>query len=175
MARPIRDLIAEALGEGPDWETRVDSSAIAAAARGLDDDRLWAVHEGLRYLLFHYIREEARHRWRDYWKDPAKLAGSVALLSPNVLTLGFARRFATYKRADLLFRDPERVRRLLTNPRRPVQIIFAGKAHPADEPGKRVLQRIFMAAPGPPLQGRAALLEAYAIHLAQREGAGGGG
>jgi starch phosphorylase len=172
MARPIRTLIAEALGEGPDWETRVDSSTIAAAARGLDNDRLWAVHEGLRYLLFHYVREEARHRWRDYWKDPAKLAGSGALLSPNVLTLGFARRFATYKRADLLFRDPERLRRLLTNPRRPVQIIFAGKAHPADEPGKRVLQRIFMAAQDPTFEGRIAFLEDYEIHLAQRMVAG---
>lgn len=172
MARPIRNLIGEALGDGPDWETRVDSSTIAAAARGLDDDRLWAVHEGLRYLLFHYIREEARHRWRDYWKDPAKLAGSGALLSPNVLTLGFARRFATYKRADLLFRDPERLRRLLTNPRRPVQIIFAGKAHPADEPGKRVLQRIFMAAQDPTFEGRIAFLEDYEIHLAQRMVAG---
>jgi len=172
MARPIRNLIAEALGEGPDWETRVDSRTIAEAARGLDDDRLWAVHEGLRYLLFHYIREEARHRWRDYWKDPAKLAGSGALLSPNVLTLGFARRFATYKRADLLFRDPERLRRLLTNPRRPVQIIFAGKAHPADEPGKRVLQRIFMAAQDATFEGRIAFLEDYEIHLAQRMVAG---
>ena len=172
MARPIRNLIGEALGDGPDWETRVDSSTIAAAARGLDDHRLWAVHEGLRYLLFHYIREEARHRWRDYWKDPAKLAGSGALLSPNVLTLGFARRFATYKRADLLFRDPERLRRLLTNPRRPVQIIFAGKAHPADEPGKRVLQRIFMAAQDPTFEGRIAFLEDYEIHLAQRMVAG---
>ena len=172
MARPIRNLIGEALGDGPDWETRVDSSTIAEAARGLDDDRLWAVHEGLRYLLFHYIREEARHRWRDYWKDPAKLAGSGALLSPNVLTLGFARRFATYKRADLLFRDPERLRRLLTNPRRPVQIIFAGKAHPADEPGKRVLQRIFMAAQDPTFEGRIAFLEDYEIHLAQRMVAG---
>src|SRR5213594_3971696 len=172
MARPIRDLIAEALGEGPDWETRVASSTIAAAVRGLDDDRLWAVHEGLRHLLFHYIREEARHRWRDYWKDPAKLAGSGALLSANVLTLGFARRFATYKRADLLFRDPERLRRLLTNPRRPVQIIFSGKAHPADEPGKRVLQRIFMAAQDPTFEGRIAFLEDYEIHLAQRMVAG---
>jgi len=100
------------------------------------------------------------------------LAGSGALLSANVLTLGFARRFATYKRADLLFRDPERLRRLLTNPRRPVQIIFAGKAHPADEPGKRVLQRIFMAAQDPTFEGRIAFLEDYEIHLAQRMVAG---
>ena len=172
MARPIRDLIAETLGEGPEWESRVDSKTIADAARGFDDDRLWRAHEGLRYLLFHYIREEARHRWRDYWKDPAKLAGAGALLSPNVLTLGFARRFATYKRTDLLFRDPERLRKLLTNPRRPVQIIFSGKAHPADEPGKRVLQRIFTAAQDPTFEGRIAFLEDYEIHLAQRMVAG---
>ncbi len=170
MARPIRELLAEALG--PDWESQADPAAIAAAVHGLDDARLWAVHESLRHLLFHYVREEARHRWRDYWKDPAKLAGAGALLSPNVLTLGFARRFATYKRADLLFRDPERLRRLLTDPRYPVQIIFSGKAHPADEPGKRVLQRVFMAAQDPSFEGRIAFLEDYELHLAQRMVAG---
>jgi starch phosphorylase len=170
MARPIRDLLAEALG--PEWETQADPATIAAAVHGLDDGRLWAVHESLRHLLFHYVREEARHRWRDYWKDPAKLAGAGALLSPNVLTLGFARRFATYKRADLLFRDPERLRRLLTDPRQPVQIIFSGKAHPADDPGKRVLQRIFMAAQDPSFEGRIAFLEDYELHLAQRMVAG---
>jgi starch phosphorylase len=170
MARPIRDLLTEQLGQ--DWESRADSSAVAAAARNLDDERLWAVHESLRNLLLHYIREEARHRWRDIWKEPVKLAGSGALLSPNVLTIGFARRFATYKRADLLFRDPERLRRLLTDSRRPVQIIFSGKAHPADEPGKRVLQRIFNAAQDPSFDGRIAFLEDYEMHIAQRMVAG---
>ena len=170
MARPIRDLLATSLGS--DWESHADPAAVAAAVRTLADDQLWAVHEGLRHLLFHYIREEARHRWRVYWKDPAKLAGAGALLSPNVLTLGFARRFATYKRADLLFRDPERLRRLLTDPRRPVQIIFSGKAHPADDPGKRVLQRVFAAAQDPTFEGRIAFLEDYELHLAQRMVAG---
>ena len=170
MARPIRDLLGEALG--PEWESQSDPAAIAAAVHALDDAKLWAVHESLRHLLFHYVREEARHRWRDYWKDPAKLAGAGALLSPNVLTLGFARRFATYKRADLLFRDPERLRRLLTDPRHPVQIIFSGKAHPADDPGKRVLQRVFMAAQDPSFEGRIAFLEDYELHLGQRMVAG---
>jgi len=81
----------------------------------------------------------------DKWKDAARLAGSGTLLSPAVFTIGFARRFATYKRADLLLRDKERLRRLLTDPSRPVQIVFAGKAHPADDPGKRVLQQVFLA------------------------------
>ncbi|HEV8510932.1 MAG TPA: alpha-glucan family phosphorylase, partial [Gemmatimonadales bacterium] len=92
--------------------------------------------------------------------------------SPSVLTLGFARRFATYKRADLLFRDPERLKRLVTDTRRPVQIIFSGKAHPADDPGKRVLQRVFAAAQDPSFEGRIAFLEDYELHLAQRMVAG---
>jgi starch phosphorylase len=166
MARPLRQLLAQHVG--PDWDTRPDTAPVAAGIRTLDDSALWAVHETLRQLLHNYIREEARHRWRDFWKDPAKLAGAGALLSPHILTIGFARRFATYKRADLLFRDPDRLRRLLTNPYRPVQIIFAGKAHPADDPGKRVLQRIFAAAQDPSFEGRIAFLEDYEMHLAQR-------
>jgi starch phosphorylase len=170
MARPIRDLLAESLGT--DWETRVEPAEVAAAVRALEDHRLWAVHDGLRHLLSHYIREEARHRWRYQWKDAAKLAGAGPLLSPSVLTLGFARRFATYKRADLLFRDADRLRRLITDTRRPVQIIFSGKAHPADDPGKRVLQRVFAAAQDPSFEGRIAFLEDYELHLAQRMVAG---
>ena len=170
MARPIRDLLAKSLGS--DWELEAEPAAVAAAVRAADDDRLWAVHDSLRHLLFHYIREEARHRWRDKWNDAAKLAASGALLSPAVLTVGFARRFATYKRADLLLHDRERLRRLLTDPRRPVQIIFSGKAHPADDPGKRVLQQVFMAAQDPSFEGRIAFLEDYEVHLAHRLVAG---
>jgi starch phosphorylase len=166
MGRALRELLAEHLG--PDWEAHQDDPAVWDGVLTLDNDKLWAVHEGLRQLLHNYIREEARHRWRDHWKDPAKLAGVGALLSPNVLTIGFARRFATYKRADLLFRDPDRLRRLLTNPRRPVQLVFAGKAHPADDPGKQILQRVYNAAQDPGFEGRIAFLEAYDLHLAQR-------
>ena len=170
MARPIRDLIAKSLGS--DWELEAEPAAVAAAVREIDDDRLWAAHDGLRQLLFHYIREEVRSRWRDKWKDAARLAGSGTLLSPAVFTIGFARRFATYKRADLLFRDKERLRRLLTDPSRPVQIVFAGKAHPADDPGKRVLQQVFLAAQDPSFEGRIAFLEDYEMHLAHRLVAG---
>ena len=170
MARPIRDLVAKSLGS--DWELEAEPAAVAAAVRETDDDRLWAAHDSLRQLLFHYIREEARVRWREKWKDAARLAGSGALLSPAVFTIGFARRFATYKRADLLFRDRERLRRLLTDPSRPVQIIFSGKAHPADDPGKRLLQQVFLAAQDPSFEGRIAFLEDYELHLAHRLVAG---
>jgi starch phosphorylase len=166
MARAVRELLA--LHLGTNWEAQLDVPYTWAGVLTLDDARLWAVHERLRHRLLNYIREEARHRWRDNWKDPAKLAAAGALLSPTALTIGFARRFATYKRADLLFRDEERLRRLLTDPHRPVQLIFAGKAHPEDDPGKRVLQRVFTAAQNPRFEGRIAFLEDYELHLAHR-------
>ncbi|MBI4420693.1 MAG: alpha-glucan family phosphorylase, partial [Gemmatimonadetes bacterium] len=141
MANPVREALAEHLG--PDWEERVDDPALWERVLALDDARLWTAHLQLKNVLHHFIREEGRRRWRDQWREPARLAGAGTLLSPNVMTIGFARRFATYKRADLIFRDVERLRRLLVNPRRPVQLVFGGKAHPADEPGKTMLQRVY--------------------------------
>jgi starch phosphorylase len=89
------------------------------------------------------------------------------LLAPVALTIGFARRFASYKRASLIFSDPERLKRLLNNRWRPVQIIFAGKAHPADDEGKRILQEVFKAACNPDLGGHIAFVENYDEQLAQ--------
>jgi starch phosphorylase len=88
------------------------------------------------------------------------------LLSPDVLTIGFARRFATYKRAELVFRDPDRLARILNNSRKPMQIIFAGKAHPADDGGKRVLQNIYRFASDPAFGGRVAFVDDYDLHVA---------
>ncbi len=166
MAQRVRLLLAQQLGA--DWEERFDEPGLWDKVLELDDEALWRTHERLRQVLHSYIREEARHRWRDHWRDPAKLAVAGTLLSPSALTVGFARRFATYKRADLLLRDSERLRRLLVNARRPVQFIFAGKAHPADDPGKEVLQRVYLAAQDPHYMGRIAFLEDYELHLAHR-------
>ncbi len=94
--------------------------------------------------------------------------GAGTLLSKEPLTIGFARRFATYKRADLLFRDEERLRRLLTNPWKPVQIIFSGKAHPADDGGKVILQRVWQATRDSSFAGRIAFVEDYDLHVAHR-------
>jgi starch phosphorylase len=96
------------------------------------------------------------------------VVGAGTLLSPAALTIGFARRFATYKRADLIFRDIERLRALLVSPTRPVQIIFAGKAHPADTPGKEVLRTVYGYTRDPRLEGRVAFIEDYELHLAHR-------
>src|SRR5512140_411496 len=147
MVPRLRALLSEHLGRH--WEDRLDEPGIWAGVLTLDPAALWHEHERLRQLLHNHIREEARRRWHEQWRDPAKLAVAGTLLSPTALTIGFARRFATYKRADLLFREPERLRRLLVNHRRPVQIVFAGKAHPADDPGKHVLQKVYAAAQDP--------------------------
>jgi starch phosphorylase len=89
------------------------------------------------------------------------------LLEAGLLTIGFARRFATYKRALLLFRDPARLKVILTDPRRPVQLVFAGKAHPADEAGKQLLQVVYQAAADPQFAGRIAMVEDYDMHVAR--------
>ena len=166
MSQRMRVLMKDLLGA--DWEERSDDPALWDRVMDLDDAKLWRAHERLRQVLHSYIREDARHRWRDYWRDPNKLAVAGTLLSPTAFTIGFARRFATYKRADLILRDSERLRRLLVNPRRPVQLVFAGKAHPADEPGKRILQRVYTMAQDPQFMGRLAFIEDYELHLAHR-------
>ena len=89
------------------------------------------------------------------------------MLDPSVLTIGFARRFATYKRADLILQDLPRLRRLLNDRWRPIQIIFAGKAHPSDEPGKRILQKVFNIGRDPSIGGRIAFVEDYGEQIAQ--------
>ncbi len=166
MANPLMDLLDEALGR--DWDSRRDEAGAWDAVLAIDDARLARVHEALKADLFAFMRDEARRRWRTQWGDPGRLAGAGALFSPETLTIGFARRFASYKRADLIFRDVERLRLLVTNPRRPVQLVFAGKAHPADEPGKQILQRVYSFTRDPRFEGRIAFLEDYELHLAHR-------
>jgi starch phosphorylase len=134
----------------------------------LDAAALWAVHAVLKARLMRSIREMARRRWADQWKEALHLVGAGTLLDHDALTIGFGRRFATYKRADLIFRDPDRLQRLLVNPWRPVQIVFAGKAHPGDEPGKRVLQSVYAHTREARFEGRIAFIEDYEMHVAHR-------
>lgn len=153
---------------GPDWHWRMDDAGFWAQVLTLDDQVLWHVHTELKAILLSYIREQARRRWAGEWKEAAHVVGAGTLLAPEALTIGFARRFATYKRSALLFRDFDRLRKLLVNPWRPVQIVFSGKAHPADDPGKQVLQEIYAYSRDPRLEGRVAFIEDYDLHLAHR-------
>jgi starch phosphorylase len=166
MSRPIMDVLEAHLG--PDWGARLDQAGLWEAVLTLDDVPLWQAHAGLKARLIEFVRDEARSRWRDRWREPSYLGAAGTLLSAEALTIGFARRFATYKRADLLLRDPDRLRRILTEQHRPVQIVFAGKAHPADEPAKQVLQRVYACARDPSFEGRITFLEDYEMHLAHR-------
>ncbi len=151
---------------GPDWLARVDDPAFWDEVLELDGAALWAVHKELKSHLMRSIREQARRRWADQWKEALHLVGAGTLLDQEALTIGFGRRFATYKRADLIFRDLDRLQRLLVNPWRPVQIVFSGKAHPGDEPGKQVLQRVYAHTREARFEGRIAFIEDYDMHLA---------
>lgn len=166
MNHAILGLLDEHLGTG--WEAHLDEPGFWGFALGLDPTRLWEVHCRLKATLIAFIREEARRRWRDKWEEAAHLVGAGTLLDPLALTIGFARRFAAYKRADLVFRDSERLLRILTDPWRPVQIIFSGKAHPQDEDGKRLLQQVYSHTRDKRFEGRIAFIEEYDMHLGHR-------
>lgn len=165
MADDVQRMLDDELGSG--WAVRRDEPGLWDMVLTIDDARVWEVHRGLKHESGRFFREQARHRLRDHWEGTKHLAASGSLLDPDVLTLGFARRFATYKRADLLLREEARLHRLLTDASRPVQVVFAGKAHPADDDGKRILQRIHELACDPRTEGRVAFIEDYEMHLAR--------
>ena len=151
----------------PDWLARHDDPNLwAAAADALPDADLWLTRRALKEALLQYMRDRIRKRWSVDRVEPGQTVAFGSLLDRDAFTIGFARRFATYKRGDLILRDPERLKRLLTDPRRPVQLIFAGKAHPADEHGKQILQSVYHAARDPETAGRIAFLEDYDMHSA---------
>lgn len=164
MANPVMGLLDRHFG--PDWGARLDDPTLWEQVRHLDSAALWTVHQEVKGTLMGFIREEARRRFADQWTEASQVVAAGTLLHPYALTIGFARRFATYKRAALLFRDADRLKRLLCDRRRPVQIIFAGKAHPADLPGKEVLQEVYRWTHDPFFEGRIAFLEDYDMHLA---------
>ena len=152
---------------GPNWLEDHDDPVIWELIDKIPDEELWKTHYWLKIKLIDAIRERSRQRWAEKHVNPSIVLAGGTLLDPSVLTLGFARRFATYKRADLVFYDMERLTRLLNDRWRPIQIIFAGKAHPADDPGKRILQRVFNAARDPAIGGRIAFVEDYGEQFAQ--------
>jgi starch phosphorylase len=164
MGNPIMRLLDRHLGR--DWGDRRDDPESWDAVMGLDSHHLWSEHRELKHLLLHHVREAARRRWYETWTEAAQVVASGTLLDPHAFTIGFARRFATYKRADLLFRDTARLRAMLTHAQRPVQLVIAGKAHPDDDPGKEVLRTLHHFTRDPMFEGRVAFLEDYDMHLA---------
>jgi len=151
----------------PHWEQEHDNPAIWQLVDEIPDEELWNAHLWLKSKLINRIREKSRRKWAQGNHKPQNLAAEGLMLNPTVLTIGFARRFSTYKRADLIFHDLERFKRIVNNRWLPVQIIFAGKAHPVDDEGKRILQKIYRFAQQPEFSGRIAFVDDYGEQTAQ--------
>lgn len=165
VAPEIRRLFDKYLGE--DWIENADDPAMWDQILAIPDQEIWEVRRLLKRKLLNFIRQRIQQGWRTRHLTAIQTLAEGALLDPFALTIGFGRRFATYKRATLLFSQPERLQRLLKNPRRPIQFIFAGKAHPADELGQRFIQEVYQACQNPNFGGRIAFLENYDMHIAK--------
>jgi glycogen phosphorylase len=151
----------------PNWQQEHDDPGIWNLVDEIPEGKLWDLHFDLKIKLINRMRERKRIKWAKKQEDPLSLVAEGLLLNPSILTIGFARRFATYKRSDLIFYDLERLKQIVCNRWRPVQIIFAGKAHPSDYEGKRILQKIYRLAQDPELEGRIAFVEDYSEQTAQ--------
>jgi starch phosphorylase len=152
---------------GPDWMDTHDNQHAWEKIGDIPSKELWNMHLTNKTRLFRFIRERARRRRVSRDWEPEKILISGALLDPQALTIGFARRFATYKRATLIFKDIKRLRKILRDPYYPVQIVFAGKAHPADDAGKYMIQKIIHHAKDPELGNRIAFLEGYDLEMSK--------
>ncbi|MDT3777068.1 alpha-glucan family phosphorylase [Nitrospira sp. MA-1] len=152
---------------GSDWRERCDDPNMWQRMKEVPDEEIWEVRKFLKRKLMSFIRQRARMGWMDGTMEPIQVLASGAFLEPHALTLGFARRFATYKRATLLFSDLERLKQILLNPWRPVQIVFAGKSHPADQAGRELIHRIYQFAKAHHLGGQIAFVEDYDMHVAK--------
>ncbi|MDT8305745.1 MAG: alpha-glucan family phosphorylase [Anaerolineae bacterium] len=161
----LRVLFNKYLGAG--WVEEQDDPALWERLSEIPDAEFWAAHLQLKHKLMALLRERVRTRWVQGSDDPTGVLTSGTLLDPGALTIGFARRFATYKRANLIFADIERLRAILLDTHRPVQLVFAGKAHPADDPGKMLIQQIYTHAKHHELGGRVAFVEDYDMHMAR--------
>lgn len=165
LSRRMKNLFDEYFDA--DWEEHLDDPDVWRSVEQIPNRDLWAVRRHEKRKLVAYMRERARKPWRREQVHPVQVVAGGVLLDPYALTIGFARRFATYKRANLVLRDPERLINIVNQPGRPVQIIFAGKAHPADEPGKRLIQEVYRSVKNAKYGGRLVFLEDYDINLAR--------
>jgi starch phosphorylase len=138
------------------------------AIYNVPDEEIWATRMALKKKLFDYIQIQFRETWLKNQGDPSRITKLMGRINPNALVIGFCRRFATYKRAHLLFTDLERLDRIVNNPERPVIFLFAGKAHPADGAGQGLIKRIFEISQMPQFQGKVIFLEDYDFLLARR-------
>jgi starch phosphorylase len=165
MAPEIIELFRRYLDD--DWGRYVDDQEFwNRTMPGLPDEALWKTHIQRKEMLIDYARRRLKQQHLRLGEGTFQISELERMLDPNAFIIGFARRFATYKRATLIFRNAERLHRILDNPDRPVQIIFAGKAHPADEPGKALIEQIYRLSRDA-FKGKVVFLENYDIDMAR--------
>lgn len=138
------------------------------AIYNVSDDEIWETRTALKNKLVDYIRQQFKESWLKNQGDPARVLGLMEKINPNALLIGFGRRFATYKRAHLLFTDLERLEKIVNNPNYPVQFLYTGKAHPADGAGQGLIKRIYEISQMPQFLGKIIFLENYDMQLARR-------
>ena len=144
---------------------RVGEPEVWQNIHDVDPGELWEIHNTLKALMISFVRRRLTRQCRRRGEDERAIEHSRSVLDPNVLTIGFARRFATYKRANLIFSDLDRIDAILNNPNRPVQIVFAGKAHPKDEGGKEFIKSVANLRKDPRFRDRVAFVEDYDINV----------
>jgi glycogen phosphorylase len=165
LARRLGHLYDRYLGE--DWRAHMDDPEIWEQIMNIPDDQLWAVRRHLKRKLVAYISERARQQWLSGDTHPVQTLAAGVLLDPYALTIGFARRFAPYKRANLVLSDVDRLLKLLNKPGAPLQIIFAGKSHPDHEGGKMLIQEVYRVVKRAEAGGRLVFLDDYDMNLAR--------
>jgi starch phosphorylase len=161
LAPTMRNLFDRTLGA--DWYEHLDNPATWQALKSSDDGEFWQARLSLKRTLVEFVRERLAQRHTRLGFPPV----AWPMFDDTILTIGFARRFATYKRATLLFKDADRLKAILNNPARPIQMVFAGKAHPADEPGKHFIQDVYRRSQEPGFAGRIIFLEEYDMCVAR--------
>ena len=166
MAEEISSLLGTHLGG--EWINRLNDDKYWENIKNIPDRELWKVHQALKLKMIEYIRKKAVEEWKRYGVMISEISADAdRLLDPDCLTIGFARRFATYKRAVLIFRDMERLKKILNNQDKPLQIIFSGKAHPKDRPGQEFIKKIFDIGRQEGFKGRIFFLEDYDMNVAR--------
>ena len=151
-----------------EWFNDQSNLAMWAPYNELPEEKIWATRMSLKCKLIDYLKEQFRDNWMKSQGDPARIVRALQEMNPDNLIIGFGRRFATYKRAHLLFTDLERLDKLVNNPNRPVQFLFTGKAHPADGGGQGLIKRIIEISRMPQFLGKIIFLENYDMRLAKR-------
>lgn len=165
LAIQLRDLYERYFPES--WLEETDAPEAWAAVDKIPDAELWEVHEERKRLLVDFVRDRVSQQYVRHGEGVRRIEQAENVLDPNALIIGFARRFATYKRAALIFHDEERLARIVNDAERPVQFVFSGKAHPADKPGQELIKRIYQMSQDERFAGKIIFVEDYDMNIAR--------